>query len=59
MDIVVLNSVGQTVYTTSANGIAGSNKVNVDLNNLSSGLYFYQVKIANSKSITKKFVVGK
>ena len=59
MDIVVLNSVGQTVYTTSANGIAGSNKVNVDLNNLSGGLYFYQVKIANSKSITKKFVVGK
>jgi hypothetical protein len=59
MDIVVLNSVGQTVYTTSVNGSAGSNKVNIDLNNLSGGLYFYQVKIANSKSVTKKFVVGK
>ncbi|MBI3518167.1 MAG: T9SS type A sorting domain-containing protein [Bacteroidetes bacterium] len=59
MDIAVLNSVGQTVYSTSVSGNAGSNKVDVNLSNLSSGLYFYQVRIANSKAITKKFAVEK
>ena len=59
VDITVLNSVGQSVYTTSISGNVGSNKVNVDLSNLSSGLYFYQVRIGNSKAVTKKFAVGK
>lgn len=59
MDIVVLNSVGQKVYATSVAGNTGSNKVDINLNNLSSGLYFYQVKIADAKAITKKFVVNK
>ncbi len=59
MDIVVMNSVGQTVYTTSFDGTSGSNKVDINLSNLSAGLYFYQVKMANSKSVTKKFVVQK
>lgn len=59
MELVVINSVGQVVYTTAVNGFAGSNKVNIDLNNLSNGLYFYQVNMANSKTVTKKFVVNK
>ncbi len=59
MDIVVMNSVGQTVYTSSSEGTIGNNKVDINLSNLSAGLYFYQVKIANSKSVTKKFVVQK
>lgn len=59
MDVAIINSVGQTVYSVSLLGNEGSNKVNVDLSNLSSGLYFYQVKIANGKAITKKFTVGK
>jgi len=59
MDIVVMSSIGQTVYTTSVNGTAGSIKVDVNLSNLSNGIYFYQVKIANNKAITNKFVVGK
>ncbi len=59
MDIVVMSSVGQTVFTTSVNGNAGSNKIDVNLTNLSSGVYFYQVKIANNQAITNKFVVGK
>ncbi len=59
MDITVMNSVGQALYTTTVNGNAGSNKVDVNLSNLSSGIYFYQVKIANNKTITNKFVVGK
>jgi hypothetical protein len=59
MDIVVMNAVGQTVFTTSVNGNTGSNKVDVNLSNLSNGVYFYQVKIANNSTITNKFVVGK
>lgn len=59
MDIVILNNVGQTVYSTSSLGHAGFNKVEVDLSNLASGLYFYQVKIGDKKAITKKFAVGK
>jgi hypothetical protein len=59
MDVVVMNSVGQTVYTSSFEGTSGNNKIDINLSNLSAGLYFYQVKIANSKSVTKKFVVQK
>lgn len=59
MDITILNAVGQSVYSTSVSGNVGSNKVDVNLSNLSAGLYFYQVKIANSKAITKKFAVEK
>ncbi len=59
MEIVIMNSVGQKVYSTSLTGNAGSNKVDVNLSNLSNGLYFYQVKIDNNKPVTNKFVVGK
>jgi hypothetical protein len=59
MELVVLNSVGQTVYASNVNGTIGANKINIDLSNLSSGLYFYQVKIADNKAITKKFAVEK
>ena len=59
LDIAILNTVGQIIYSTSVNGNIGSNKVDVNLNNLSAGLYFYQVKIGNSKAITKKFAVEK
>jgi hypothetical protein len=59
LDIAILNTVGQTIYTTSVNGNVGSNKVDVNLTNLSAGLYFYQVKVGNSKAITKKFAVEK
>lgn len=59
MDINILNAVGQTVYSTSVSGNIGSNKVEVNLNTLSAGLYFYQVKVANGKAITKKFAVEK
>lgn len=59
MEVVILNSVGQTVYSTSVNGNSGVNKIDINLSSLSSGLYFYQVRIANSKAITKKFAVEK
>lgn len=59
LDITILNAVGQSVYSTSVSGNIGSNKIELNLNNLSSGLYFYQVKVGNSKAITKKFAVEK
>ena len=59
LDINILNSVGQIVYSTSVSGNIGSNKVNINLNNLSAGLYFYQVNVGNSKAVTKKFAVEK
>lgn len=57
MEIALLNSVGQKVYSTSVNGNAGNNKVELNLSNLSSGMYFYQVKMDNGKAVTQKFVV--
>jgi hypothetical protein len=59
LDISILNTVGQTVYSTVVSGIAGNNTVELNLDNLTSGLYFYQIKAGNSKAITKKFAVGK
>jgi len=59
MEISILNAVGQTIYSTSVNGNMGNNKVDVNLNSLSAGLYFYQVKVGNSKAITQKFAVEK
>jgi hypothetical protein len=59
VDISIMNSVGQVLMTKQVNANSGLNKVSLDINNLSSGMYLYQVNTANSKSITKKFVVEK
>lgn len=59
MDVVILNSVGQVISSKSVNGFVGDNKVSIDLSSLSSGMYFYQVKTNNNKSVTKKFAVSK
>ena len=57
--VVVMNAVGQTVYSTTLSGNTGSNKVDVNLTNLSTGLYFYTVKVGNNEAVTKKFAVSK
>lgn len=59
LNVSIINSVGQTVFNKSIDGVIGSNKVDVNLDNLSNGLYFYQVKLDNDKVITNKFVVEK
>lgn len=59
MDLTILNAVGQVVFAKTIDANAGSNKVDVNLNSLTSGLYFYQVKSSNGKSVTKKFVIEK
>ena len=57
--IAVLNAVGQVVYSTTTVANVGNNKFEVNLSQLSSGLYFYQVQVANNKAVTKKFVIEK
>ncbi len=59
VNIAVLNAVGQVVYSTSVLANAGSNNVDVNLSHLASGLYFYQVQVANKKAVTQKFVIEK
>lgn len=58
MDVVIVNNMGQTVYTTHVDGNAGSNKIDVNLSNLSAGIYFYQVRI-NNQTLTKKMMIQK
>lgn len=59
VDVNLMNAVGQVVYSTSLTGTAGFNKVDLNLSNLSNGIYFYQVKAGNSKTVTNKFVIAK
>ncbi|MDO9000881.1 MAG: T9SS type A sorting domain-containing protein [Bacteroidota bacterium] len=56
VDITLLNTIGQLVKTTKAQGQIGENAINIDLNGLSSGIYFVTVKVGNATS-TKKLVV--
>ncbi|MBS1634785.1 MAG: T9SS type A sorting domain-containing protein [Bacteroidetes bacterium] len=59
LDITIMNNMGQVVYTTHVDGTSGVNKVDVNLNNLSSGVYFYTVTAENSKPVSKKLVIQK
>ncbi len=56
VNVTVLNMVGQVVKTTKANGELGQNNINIDLSNLSTGIYMVSVKVGNSTS-TKKLIV--
>ncbi|MBL7918689.1 MAG: T9SS type A sorting domain-containing protein [Bacteroidia bacterium] len=56
VDVVVMNALGQVVKTTKANAQTGTNKINIDLNGLSSGIYMVNVKVGNATS-TKKLIV--
>ena len=59
VNVSVLNAVGQVVYSTNMLANAGTNKLDINLSQLSSGLYFYQVQVANKKVVTNKFVIEK
>jgi hypothetical protein len=56
VNVSILNAVGQVVKTNSTNVNAGENRLNIDLSGLASGIYFVNVKTANSAT-TKKLVV--
>lgn len=59
LEITIINSVGQSIYSTKVKGDIGNNKIDLNFNNLSSGLYFYQVKVGNNKPVTNKFMIEK
>ncbi len=56
LEVAIHNSVGQLISTYKLNGQTGSNQINVDLSNFSSGVYFYEVKVGSSV-VTKKLIV--
>lgn len=58
LSIEVINITGQTVYTMSLGKKAsGTHTIDLNSNNLSSGIYFYTVTAGNSQ-VTKKMIVN-
>jgi hypothetical protein len=55
-EVTLYNAIGQLLKTINVNGQIGKNNVNLDLSNLSSGVYVYTVKTEGS-SVTKKLIV--
>ena len=57
LHLYVTNLAGQKVYETFiANARPGMNKITIDGNDLTSGIYFYTVK-AGEASVTKKMII--
>ncbi len=56
VDVTVMNTIGQLVKATKVQAQAGTNNINIDLSNLSSGIYMVNVKVGNATS-TKKLIV--
>lgn len=54
--VIVYNALGAIVSEKSVTIAEGKNKIDLNTNDLSSGVYFAQIKMANS-SVTKKLVV--
>ncbi|MDX2173469.1 MAG: T9SS type A sorting domain-containing protein [Bacteroidota bacterium] len=54
--VLVYNLVGALVKTISANAVVGANSIDLDLTNLTSGVYLANVKVGNSVS-TKKLII--
>lgn len=55
-DVTLYNTIGQAIKTINVKGQIGENNVNMDLSNLSSGVYVYSIK-ADGSTITRKLVV--
>jgi hypothetical protein len=56
LEISILNYLGQTVKQKNHKAQYGSNKIELDLRNIKSGIYFVNIKSGNSTS-TKKLIV--
>jgi len=54
--IEVSNIMGQTVYTINAGTINGTKRIQLNSENMESGVYFYTVTVGN-ESVTKKMIV--
>lgn len=56
VDLVILNTMGQILKAIKIQGQIGENNVNLDLNGMSTGIYFVNIKVGNSIS-TKKLII--
>ena len=56
VSIEVSNIMGQTVYTQNAGTITGTMKVQINANDLESGVYFYTVRVG-AESVSKKMII--
>jgi hypothetical protein len=54
--VAIYNLVGALVKTVTANAVVGANTINLELTNLTSGVYLANVKVGNSVS-TKKLII--
>ncbi len=54
----IYNAIGQAVYSTKVNGVAGTNVINLSSENLPAGIYFYEVKTGEF-SVTNKMIIKK
>ncbi len=54
--VQIYNLVGALVKTTTANATVGFNSINLDLSNLTAGIYITNVKVANTIT-TKKLII--
>lgn len=54
--VIIYNALGAVVSEMPVAILEGKNKIDLDVNQLSSGIYFAQIKMANS-TVTKKLVI--
>ncbi len=52
----IYNGIGQTVYTQNTALVPGTNRIEIDVNELESGLYYTVVTAGNGKSVSEKFI---
>ncbi|MBC7862837.1 MAG: T9SS type A sorting domain-containing protein [Bacteroidia bacterium] len=58
ISVNLYNTIGQLVITKKVKGEVGVNKINLATENLASGIYFYEVKVADF-TITNKMMIQK
>lgn len=56
-NVIVVNSLGQTVFQTEVTVTEGKNKIDLNVGNLQAGVYFATVKTGNT-TISKKLIVN-
>lgn len=58
INLELINTLGQVIYTTKQASFTGKNSIEVDANNLPNGIYYYSITF-NGQRITRKMIVNK
>jgi SOS-response transcriptional repressor LexA len=53
VNVELVNSIGQVVFSQNEGSVSGSRKMNIDLNNQADGLYFVRVTIGGETRTMK------